>query len=126
MRHAVSRASVFLVVYGTSGGPALAEDQYVWLNERGAFAAAFVGPKIIDLDDPANFFVISDEGTIEGTWYGKELRGKWRWDEGYFCRTLSAPRPAAEDCQEWSLGDGKVRLLRSRGAGDSTVYLLGN
>ena len=126
MRHTVSYTSIFLVVAAMSGGPTFAEDQYVWLNERDAFAAAFVGPKLMDPDDSANFFVIADDGTIEGSWYGNELKGEWRWDEGYFCRTLSAPRPAPEDCQEWSLGDGKVRLLRNRGVGESTVYLLAN
>ena len=102
-----------------------AEGDYALIDDLDAFTEAFVGPKIMDVEDDANYFVILDDGSIKGTWYGNALEGEWRWEPGYFCRSLSAPRPAPEDCQEWSLGDGTVRLVRDRGAGDKTIYALG-
>jgi hypothetical protein len=62
---------------------------------------------------------------IEGNWHGKEMAGEWRWEDKYFCRSLSAPRAAPEDCQEWSYSEGKARLVRNRGTGDAAVYSMG-
>jgi hypothetical protein len=107
------------------GSVSAGDAEYQWIDGLDAFSEEFVGPKIMDPEDSANYFVILDDGAIEGTWYGKELAGEWRWEDGYFCRSLSAPRPAPEDCQQWSLGDGTVRLVRDRGAGEATIYALG-
>lgn len=90
------------------------------------FKARFIGPKIMDPDDEANFFVIKDDGVVEGSWHGAKLEGQWRWDDAYFCRSLSAPRAAPEDCQAWAFDDtGMARLTRNRGAGDATLYAIG-
>ena len=115
--------SAVIVIAAT--GSALANDQYRLIDAPEDFADAFIGQKIMDPEDANNFFVIGEDGTIAGTWYGGKLEGAWRWEEGYFCRTLSLPRPAPEDCQEWYLGDGSARLTRDRGKGESTIYALG-
>ncbi|NNK67294.1 MAG: hypothetical protein HKO95_11210 [Rhodobacteraceae bacterium] len=105
---------------------ALAADQdYEPVNELESFAAHLIGPKIMDPEDSANYFVILPDGAIEGTWYGNTLTGTWRWEDGYFCRALTAPRPAPEDCQEWSVANDRAKLVRNRGAGDATIYALG-
>ena len=108
-----------------SAGTGLASDaDLTRLADRDAFGEALIGARILDPEDSANFFVIQTDGTIAGSWSGRELAGEWRWDAGYFCRSLSAPRPAPEDCQEWWLGEGMVRLVRDRGAGATTDYAL--
>ena len=117
-------AAAYAVAAAALASAAAADSHYVWISEQGDFAETFIGPKITDPEDANNYFVIEDDGKIVGTWYGNKLEGEWRWDAGYFCRTLSAPRPAPEDCQEWSLGDGDMRLVRDRGQGESTLYTL--
>ena len=94
------------------------------VSDYATFEARLIGPKIADMADDANYFVIVPDGTIEGTWFGKEMIGAWRWEDGYFCRTLSAPRPAPEDCQEWAIGGETVRLVRDRGKGEETLYAI--
>lgn len=108
-----------------AGAPAAMAEEFTTVTDLDRFKAHFIGPKIMDPADSANFFVVREDGTIEGTWHGATLTGAWRWEDEYFCRTLSAPRPAPEDCQQWGYADGKAQLVRNRGAGDPTVYSLG-
>lgn len=100
------------------------DDQFKVVSDYDAFESAFIGPKISDPANHENFFVIKGDGSIEGTWHGAALAGRWRWEDGYFCRSLSAPRAAPEDCQEWSVAGDRARLARERGAGESTDYVI--
>ena len=111
------------MLYG--GQPGLGADEFNVVTDFDAFKAHFVGPKIMDPENADNFFIVKEDGTIEGTWHGATMAGEWRWEDAYFCRSLSAPRAAPEDCQEWAYGDGKARLVRDRGAGQVTIYALG-
>ena len=112
-----------LVLSGTNTSHA-DDTTFTVVTDLDTFKAHFVGPKIMDPADSANFFIIKDDGTIEGTWHGAAMAGEWRWEDKYFCRSLSAPK-APEDCQEWGYAEGKARLVRDRGAGKATVYALG-
>lgn len=107
--------------------PVLASDDtgFTIVSDLDTFKAQFMGPKIMDPKDSANYFVIREDGTIDGLWFGKTMTGAWHWEDKYFCRSLSAPRPAPEDCQEWSYGEGKAKLVRNRGTGEATVYSRG-
>jgi len=100
------------------------DDEYTTVTDLDAFKAHFMGPKIMDPADSANYFVVNEDGSITGSWHGDDMAGTWRWDDKYFCRTLSAPK-APEDCQEWGYADGKARLVRNRGEGDATIYAMG-
>lgn len=100
------------------------DEDFTVVADFATFKSHLIGPRITDPQNAANFFVINGDGTLNGTWHGKALSGKWRWEDKYFCRSLSAPRPAPEDCQQWSLAAGKARLIRNRGAGKSAVYVL--
>ncbi|PRY20097.1 hypothetical protein CLV78_11546 [Aliiruegeria haliotis] len=117
---ALSASTILLATatFATGGG-------YSEVTDKASFEEKFVGVKIMDPEDDANYFVVRDDGSIEGVWNGKELKGEWRWEDTYFCRSLSAPRPAPEDCQSWSISEGKARLVRNRGDGDETIYALG-
>lgn len=113
------------VAFMPTGAAAQGGEEYQVVSDLDAFKARFIGPKIMDPADDANYFVINEDGTLKGTWHGAELAGEWRWEDGYFCRSLSSPRPAPEDCQQWGVADGKARLVRNRGEGDATFYALG-
>ena len=56
--------------------------EYVVVSELEQFEMAFVGPKITDTEDDANYFVILPDGMIEGTWYGNDLIGAWDGELG--------------------------------------------
>ena len=124
----VAAATIAICATATIGANAIAADDgnFEVVTDFETFKARFIGPRIMDPEDDANFFVIRMDETVEGTWYGKTLAGDWRWEDQYFCRSLSAPRAAPEDCQAWSFAEGKARLVRNRGTGDETVYSLGN
>jgi hypothetical protein len=113
------------MLFGVDTGHASDETEFTVVTDLDTFKAHFIGPKIMDPEDSANYFVIREDGSIVGNWHGKEMAGDWRWDDQYFCRSLSAPRAAPEDCQEWGFAEGKARLVRNRGAGDATIYLMG-
>ena len=118
----VAGSAIFL---STGTGFASDDAEYIVVSDLDAFKARFIGPKIMDPKDSANYFVVRENGMIEGNWHGKEMAGEWRWEDKYFCRSLSAPREAPEDCQEWSYSEGKARLVRNRGTGDAAVYSMG-
>ncbi|PLX39202.1 MAG: hypothetical protein C0606_01280 [Hyphomicrobiales bacterium] len=107
------------------GGTLLAaDDGYTVISKLETFNELLVGPRITDPKDEANFFVVNNDGTLNGTWHGKTLTGTWRWDDAFFCRVLTAPRPAPEDCQQWALADDKARLVRERGTGKTADYVV--
>ncbi len=102
-----------------------ADGDFLEITDQASFEDKLVGVRIMDPEDGENYFIVQDDGSIYGSWYGRELRGEWRWEDTYFCRSLSAPRPALEDCQSWSISERKARLVRNRGDGDETIYALG-
>ena len=74
--------------------------------------------------NPGQSFVISADGTLNGTWDGQPLVGTYEMRDGYFCRTLSqGPRgPAPEDCQLFVLQGNQLMGTRDRGNGSSFTY----
>lgn len=120
-------AASFAAGLGTAAATGIAQSdaaQFAVVEDYADFEATFIGPRISDPDDAANYFVIQTDGTIAGTWFGKTLSGAWRWEDGYFCRSLSAPRAAPEDCQQWSVAGDQARLVRDRGTGEATFYAI--
>ena len=75
---------------------------------------------------PGQSFVISDAGTMNGSWNGMPLIGTYEMRDGYFCRTLSAgPRgPSPEDCQLLVLDGTNLIGTRDRGNGASFTYTM--
>ena len=74
--------------------------------------------------NPGQSFVISDDGTLAGTWDGGPLIGTYEMKDGYFCRTLSAgpSGPSPEDCQLLVLDGDQLMGTRDRGNGVSFTY----
>lgn len=74
--------------------------------------------------NPGQSFVISANGTLNGSWDGKPLVGAYEMRDGFFCRTLSqGPRgPSPEDCQLFVLEGNKLQGTRDRGNGGSFTY----
>ena len=74
--------------------------------------------------DQGQSFIISENGTLDGSWDGKPLVGTYEMRDGFFCRTLSqGPRgPSPEDCQLLVLDGNSLTGSRDRGNGDSFTY----
>jgi len=75
---------------------------------------------------PGQSFVISDNGTLNGSWNGMPLVGTYEMRDGYFCRTLSAGPGGAspEDCQLLVLEGTNLMGTRDRGNGASFTYTI--
>jgi len=73
---------------------------------------------------PGQSFVISGNGTLNGSWDGAPLVGTYEMRDGFFCRTLSqGPRgPSPEDCQLFILDGNTISVTRDRGTGGSFDY----
>lgn len=74
--------------------------------------------------EPGQSFVISSNGTLNGSWDGAPLTGTYQMRDGFFCRTLSqGPRgPSPEDCQLMVLDGNALAVTRDRGNGGSFTY----
>lgn len=73
---------------------------------------------------PGFSFVISQNGTMSGSWGGGSLEGTFEMRDGYFCRVLTqSPRgPMPEDCQLFILEGDSLTGTRDRGNGVSFTY----
>ena len=68
---------------------------------------------------------IYEDGRIEGKGFGRLVTGLWRWEEGYFCRTLAwGTRDLGPNCQEVVLDFGKIEFTSDRGTGRSARFSL--
>jgi hypothetical protein len=75
---------------------------------------------------PGQSFVISDNGTLDGSWNGMPLVGTYEMRDGYFCRTLSAGPGGGspEDCQLLVLEGTNLMGTRDRGNGATFTYTI--
>ena len=65
---------------------------------------------------------VTPEGQIVGKGFGRDVRGDWAWQEGYFCRDLFwGETELGYNCQKVLRdGDGEtLRFIESRGEGRS-------
>jgi len=70
--------------------------------------------------EKTNVFTVRADGTLDGN-FGGPLVGTWRWEDGFWCRTLTEPaRP--EDCQLWETDGTTLRATRSKGTGSAFFY----
>ncbi|MFA3915815.1 hypothetical protein [Ruegeria hyattellae] len=93
----------------------------VWdrIETRAAFCA-FIA--VSRFEAPGLRFVIRPDGSFAGTSDGVAFEGRWLWQDGFFCRTLSLPdAPAETDCERIEVNGAQMRYTRDRGQGDVHV-----
>jgi len=77
----------------------------------------------------ANFIVVRENGTFDGTWESEPIAGTWEMRDGNWCRILTAffnaDRLNSEDCQLWERSGIRIRGTRDGGAGVSFIYNIG-
>lgn len=63
---------------------------------------------------------VSPEGGIAGRAFGKDVRGQWRWADGYFCRDLwFGSQDLGPNCQTVEVRGATMRFTADRGTGQS-------
>ena len=85
------------------------------------FIATAAGRKVVG---PNTTFAISKNGRLHGVTNGIEIEGRWVFQDGFFCRSLSKPEGAADDCQVWEIRNRTLIITREKGQGERLVYPL--
>lgn len=67
---------------------------------------------------------ITRNGRIRGISDGVEIAGRWRWEDGFWCRTITEPVQTPEDCQVWEITNRTLIITRDKGRGERIVYPL--
>jgi hypothetical protein len=94
-------------------GAALAEAGPIKTKQE--FMQTVVGKDLTILGIRVN---VSPDGAIGGRAYGRQVRGSWQWQGGYFCRDLYwGKTDLGPNCQEVRLHGNKVRFTSDRGTG---------
>lgn len=96
--------------------PAFAEG-FSPIRDKSMFVDAISGKALTRLGIKLN---VSPTGAIKGSAFGKEVRGKWRWSNGLFCRDLAfGDRDLGPNCQLVERKGDTLRFTSDAGAGDS-------
>lgn len=102
--------------------PAMAEAKYKKVNSKDEFVQITNGKNMTIMG--ITVFVTAD-GKIGGKAYGRQVKGAWRWQDGFFCRDLYwGERDFGPNCQEVRVHGDKIRFASDRGAGRSAVLTL--
>ena len=85
------------------------------VTDRDRFLQLVQGRKLTRLGISLN---VTNGGQIVGRAFGKPVTGQWRWEAGYFCRSLyHGTRNLGPNCQEVRVQGNTLRFTSDRGAG---------
>lgn len=66
---------------------------------------------------------VAENGQITGRAFGRDVSGEWRWQDGYFCRSLYwGSRDLGDNCQQVAIDDGDIRFTSDRGKGQHANF----
>ena len=61
---------------------------------------------------------VTEDGSILGRAFGRNVTGNWRWLDGFFCRDLYyGSRDLGPNCQQVKVDGSTLRFTSDRGAG---------
>jgi hypothetical protein len=94
------------------------------LRDRAAFVAAVEG-RTLAIPLFGISLAVGADGSIGGTAQGDRVTGRWSWEDGYFCRTLSwGSRSWPFDCQLVEVDGSRLRFTADRGQGDTARFTI--
>lgn len=97
--------------------PAAFAETATRIPDKGSFV------NIVEGRDLTRFAVrlnVSPAGSITGRAFGRDVIGSWTWEDGFFCRAMTAGSTVLErNCQAVYQMDGKLRFIADRGTGDT-------
>jgi hypothetical protein len=106
--------SLFVLLGLGLPGASLAEAFQV-VQDRERFMSLVNGRQLTRLGISLN---VTGAGQIQGRAFGKPVSGQWRWENGFFCRTLfHGQRDMGPNCQEVRINGNKIRFTSDRGTG---------
>ena len=95
--------------------PAVAEE-FQTITDKRSFLSVLEGRKLTRLGIRLD---VRPTGEIEGSAFGKDVTGAWRWQGGYFCRDLNfGQQDLGPNCQVVKVKGKTVRFIADKGAGD--------
>lgn len=104
------------------GAPAIAVAEYSKINGKTEFLKVVQGKT---LSRPLVKLQVSQAGDITGRGASWDVIGKWKWQNGYFCRNLVwGGTELGYNCQEVGLSNGKLRFTSDQGQGQSAEFKL--
>jgi len=113
-------ALVAVAVLAVSAAPAVAD--YASIQTKSDFVSAVNGKQ---LTRSLVKLSVSPSGTISGTGAVWDVTGTWKWEGGYFCRTLVwGGKDLGYNCQTVARDGAKIRFIADKGAGEAAVFSL--
>ena len=110
----------YAILFCCAALPARAEFQPV--ETRDAFVGLIEGRS---LTRAGVALQVSPGGDITGRAFGRDVTGRWRWQDGYFCRSLSWGSTGFDDnCQAVARDGARLRFTSDRGSGQSAILSL--
>jgi hypothetical protein len=68
---------------------------------------------------------VSRQGDIRGRAFGRDVTGRWNWQDGYFCRTLFwGQMDLGDNCQAVDIQGNTIRFTSDQGSGRSADLTL--
>ena len=68
---------------------------------------------------------VTPDGRIDGRAFGREVRGAWRWQSGYFCRDLFwGQQDLGPNCQAVRVQGSTLRFISDKGTGQYADLIL--
>ncbi len=112
-------AAIALSISAVTVGAAVYAQDFKPIKTEAEFQKLVVGKRMY-LDE--NYVTVKKNGSVEGKFGGKQLKGAWEWRDEYWCRTLTT-HSKNTDCQTWSVSGNQFRVARDRGKGKAFTYV---
>lgn len=114
------RYATLAILLAVTAGHAHADP--IKISSRSDFVQTVSGKT---LTRPLVKLTVTPGGEIQGKGASWEVTGNWKWQGGYFCRSLYwGGSDLGYNCQAVHLTGGKLRFTSDRGAGDYADFRL--
>lgn len=109
-------ASTFAIL-STLAGSATADD-YKRISTKSDYLSIVADKKIFA---DWGWLIAASDGSLMGQVDGKAAQGKWDWEGGFWCRTISfGSTTMPRNCQSIHVSGKKLVAIRDKGTGDQT------
>lgn len=114
------RMTALAMVFAALAVPAAAEFEKI--DRQDQFASMVSGKELTRFGIK---LTVSPAGDIQGSAFGRSVRGSWQWQDGYFCRDLFwGTQEIGYNCQHVASDGATLRFTSDRGAGQSADLVL--
>lgn len=119
--HTIFAAILSAALLSVATAPTFAADR---IDTKQEFLDKIAERRISDPNENT-WMVATKNGRLNGEYRGLKIRGKWRWGDGFWCRSARVGVvPIPSECQEITLANQKLILRRKNGTGSSHTYMI--